>query len=184
MFPGERNAVATCSSVAVIGDRVVAQRPPTRRSTRNTWSITDEENPLQWKLKSPADVERLKKALNFGKVVRIAIYVAHSYRKMKDVMHHAGLKNILEKLIIVNGSTCLNLKDPALGDGVSVGVETLQYLAFATEKHGDNDLVFARLAFLHLKSELFQTWAESCHDGVAMLARHRTRIDGICHLLK
>ena len=60
----------------------------------SAWSITDEQNTLKGKLKSPADVERFKKTFNFGKIVRIAIYVADGYRKMKNIMHHASLKNV------------------------------------------------------------------------------------------
>ena len=110
-------------------------------------SITDEQNTLQRKLKSPADIQRLKKTLNFGKIVRVTIYVADSYRKMKNIMHHASLKNIFQKLVIVNGATCLDFKNPSLACRMCVSVEALQYLAFATKKHGNNYLVFAGLSF-------------------------------------
>jgi hypothetical protein len=59
-------------------------------------------------LKSATYIERFKKAFNLGKVIRAAINVTHSYRKMKNVMHHARLKNILEKLIVVNGTARLD----------------------------------------------------------------------------
>jgi hypothetical protein len=88
-------------------------------------SITDEENTLKGKLKSPADVERLKKTFNFGKIVRITICVADSYRKVENIMHHASLKNIFEKLIIINGPTRLDLKNPPLTGGMGVSIETL-----------------------------------------------------------
>ncbi len=42
---------------------------------------------------------------------------ADSYRKMKNIMHHARLKNILEKLIVVNGAPRLDLKNPSLTGG-------------------------------------------------------------------
>ena len=61
----------------------------------SAWSIANEQNAFERKLKSSADVERLKETLNFGKVVRITIFIAHSNRKMKNVMHHARLKDIL-----------------------------------------------------------------------------------------
>jgi hypothetical protein len=121
----------------------------------SVWSITNEQNALQRKLKSPADVECLKETLNFGKIVRITIVVAHSYRKMKNVMHHARLKNILEKLIVVNGATRLDLKNPPFSCGVGVSIETFQYLAFAPKKHWNNYFVFAGLPFLDPESELF-----------------------------
>src|ERR1035437_5683204 len=146
---------------------------------RSAWSITNEQDALQRKLKSPADIKRLKKTLDLGKIVRIAICVANSYRKMTNVMHHARLKNILEELIVVNGSTRFDFKNPALTGGVSVRVETLQYLAFAPKKHGDDYLVFDGLPFLDPKSELFQAWAELGHSGVAMLAHRCSRIDGV-----
>ena len=151
---------------------------------RSTWSITNEQNALQRKLKSPADIQRLKKTLDLGKIVRTAICVADSYRKMKNVMHHARLKNILEKLIVVNSPTCLDFKNPSLAGGMGVGVETLQYLAFAPKKHWDNYLVLRGFPFLDLKSEFFQAWAESSHSGVAMLAYRCTRIDGISHFFE
>ena len=88
-------------------------------------SVTNEQNTLKRKLKSPADVERLKKTFNFSKIVRIAIYVADGYRKMKNIMHHAGLKNVFQKLIIINGPTGLDLKNPPLTGGVGVSIETL-----------------------------------------------------------
>src|ERR1017187_6946423 len=128
---------------------------------RSTWSITNEQNALQRKLKSPADIQRLKKTLDLGKIVRVAICVADRYRKMKNVMHHARLKNILEKLVVVNGPTCLDFKNPSLTGGMGVSVETFQYLAFAPKKHGDNYLVFEGLPFLDPKSQLFQSWAQS-----------------------
>jgi hypothetical protein len=98
---------------------------PTRSSTRSRWSITNEQNALQWKLKSPADVERLKKTFDFSKIVGITIGVPNSDRKMKNVVHHARLEDIFEKLIVVDGSTCLDLKDPPLTGSMSVSVETL-----------------------------------------------------------
>ena len=94
-------------------------------SVRSTASITNEKDGLQRRLKPPANVERLKKTLNFGEIVRITIRVAHCYRKMKNIVHHARLKNILEKLIVVNGSACLDFKNPPFASRMGVSVETL-----------------------------------------------------------
>lgn len=103
---------------------------------------------------------------------------------MKNVMHHARLKNILEKLIVDNGPACLDFKNPSFAGGMGVGVETLQYLALAPKKHGDDDLVFGGLPFLDPKSDLFQAWAEPSHNGVAMLFHRRIRIDGAGHFFE
>jgi hypothetical protein len=103
---------------------------------------------------------------------------------MKNVMHHASLKNILEKLIVVNGTTCLDFKNPSLAGGMGVGVEALQYLAFAAKKHGNNYLFFAGLPFLDPKSKLFQAWSEQSHDGVAMLVHRGSRIYGNAHFFE
>ena len=78
---------------------------------------------------------------------------------MKNIMHHARLKNILEKLIVVNGPPRLDFKNPSLTDLMGVSIEAFQYLAFAPEKYRDNYLVFDGLPSLDAKSELFQTWA-------------------------
>ena len=88
-------------------------------------SITDEQNTLERKLKSPADVQRLEETFNFGKIIRIAIYVADRYRQMKNIMHHAGLKNVFQKLIIINGPAGLNFKNPPLTGRVCISIETL-----------------------------------------------------------
>ena len=140
-------------------------------------SIANEQNAFERKLKPSADIQRLKKTLDFGKIVRVSICVTDSYREMKHVMHHARLKNIFEKLIVVNGPASLDFKHPSLTGGMRVSVEALQYLAFAPKKHGNNYLVFAGLSFLDPKSELFQAWAKSSHNGVAMLVHRRMRID-------
>jgi hypothetical protein len=103
---------------------------------------------------------------------------------MKHVMHHASLKNILEKLIVIDGPACLDFKHPSLAGGMCVSVEALQYLAFAPKKHGDNYLVFAGLPFLDPKSELFQARAKSSHDGVAMLIHRCTRINTLGQLFE
>ena len=147
-------------------------------------SITNEQNALERKLKPPADIQGLKKALDFGKIVRISICVADGYRKMKNVMHHARLKNVLEKLIVVNGPTCLDLKYPSLTGGMRISVETLQYPAFAPKEHGDNYLVFNGLTFLYLKSKFFQARAESSHNGVAMLVHRCMRINALSQLFE
>jgi hypothetical protein len=123
-------------------------------SVRSTGSITNEKDALQRKLKPPANVERFKKTLNFGEIVRIMIRVAHCYRKMKNIVHHARLKNILEKLIVVNGSACLDFKNPPFASRMGVSVETLQYLALPPKKHGHDYLVLERLPLLDPKSEL------------------------------
>jgi hypothetical protein len=86
--------------------------------------VTNEQNPLKGKLKPPADIERFKKTLNLGKVVRFAIGVADSYRKMKNIVHHARLKNVFQKLIVINSPTGLDLKDPPRTEGMRVSVET------------------------------------------------------------
>ncbi len=39
-------------------------------------------------------------------------------------MHHAGLENIFEKLIIINGPTRLDLEYPSLTGSMGVSVET------------------------------------------------------------
>src|ERR1700733_12685891 len=103
---------------------------------------------------------------------------------MQNVMHHAGLKNILEKLIIVDGAASFDLKNPALANSMCVSVKALQYLAFASKEHRNNYLVFAGLPFLDAESDFFQPWAEPRHNGVAMLDCHFARIDGVGHLFK
>src|SRR5689334_2755930 len=70
---------------------------------------------------------------------------------MKNVMHHARLKDIFEELIVVNGPPCFDLKNPSLTDGMSVSIEALQYLAFTPQKHWNNYLVFLRIPLLYAK---------------------------------
>ena len=135
-------------------------------------------------MKPPADVERLKETLNFAKVVGITIVVAHSYRQMEDVMHHACLKNILEELIVVDSATRFNLKNPPFTGCMSVRVETFQDLAFASKKYRNHYFVFAGLPFLNPESEFFKAWTQSCHNGVAMLDRRFARIDGTRNLFE
>lgn len=148
------------------------------------WLITNEQNAFQRKLKPSAYIQGLKKTLDFGKIVRIAICVADGYREMKNVIHHARLKNILKKLIVSHGPTRLDLKNPSLAGGMGVGVETLHYLALAPEKHGDNYLVLDGLPFLDPKSDLFQSRAKPSHYSVAMLIHRCARIDGTGHLFE
>ncbi len=88
-------------------------------------SITNEQNALQRKLKSSANIERLKKLLNLGEIVRTAIRIANRYSEMKNIMHHARLENILKKLIVVYGPARLHLKHPPLARSMSVGIEAL-----------------------------------------------------------
>ncbi len=94
------------------------------RNIRQRTSITNKQNTLERKLKSSADVERLKKALNFAKIVRVTINIADGYCEMKNVVHHAGLKNIFQELIIVDCPACLDFKNPPLTRGMGVSVET------------------------------------------------------------
>jgi hypothetical protein len=98
---------------------------------------------------------------------------------MKNVVHHARLKNILEKLIVVDGSASFDFEHPPLDGGVGVGVETLQNFAFAPKQHGDDYFVVGGLSFLDTKSDRFQAWAQPGHDDIAMLASRRTRIDAV-----
>jgi hypothetical protein len=135
-------------------------------------------------LKSPANIERFKKTFDFGEVVRAAICVADSDPEMENVVHHARLKNILEKLIVVNGPARLDLKYPSLTGCMGVSVEAFQYFTLAPKKDGDNDLVFAGLPLLDSKSQPFQTWAESGHNGVAMLIHRCTRIDSVADIFE
>ncbi len=99
-------------------------------------------------------------------------------------MHHARLKNILEKLIVVNGPTGLDFKHPSFTGSMGVSVEALQNLAFAPKKHGNNYLVFGGFPFLHPKPKLFKAWAESSHYGVTVLVQRCTRVDGIGDLFE
>ncbi len=92
---------ATTSPASVSANSAVALRSRMTycprdelKGMRNSSSITNEQNALQRKLKPPADIERLKKTFDFGEIVRIAVGVANSDRKMKDVMHHACLKDV------------------------------------------------------------------------------------------
>src|SRR5437016_5839905 len=99
-------------------------------------------------------------------------------------MHHARLKNVLEKLIVVHSPTRLDFKHPTLNGGVSISVETLQYLTFAPKQDGDNDLVLDGLPFLDPKSQLLQAWAEPSHNGVTMLIHRCARIDSVSHFFE
>jgi hypothetical protein len=163
----------------LIGEQDGARATNTVFAVPGRSSIANEQNAFQRELKSPADIKRLKKVLNLGKIVRLAICVAYGDREVQNVMHHARLKDVLEKLVVIDGPTCLYLKNPSLTGGVSVSVETLQYLAFAPKKYGNNYLAFARLPSLDSECKLFQAWAESCHDGVAMLTCLCARVDRI-----
>ena len=71
---------------------------------------------------------------NLGKIVRTPIDVAHGYREMKDVVHHASLEDVLEKLIVVDCPACLDLKNPASFPRVGVCIEALQYLLSYTHE--------------------------------------------------
>ena len=135
-------------------------------------------------MKPPANIQRLKKTLNLGKIIRIAICVTDSYGKVKNIVHHACLENILKKLIVVNGPTCLDLKNPSSTGSMGVSVKTLQYLTFAPKKDGDDYFVFDGLPFLDPKSKFFKTWTESSHNNVAMLAHRCARIDSVGHFFK
>ena len=146
--------------------------------------VTNEQDTLQWELKSPANVKCFKKTFDFGKIVGIAIRVANSYRKVKNVVHHARLKNVFKKLIVIHRSTRLDLENPSFRRGVSIGVEALKYLAFAAKKHRNYNFVFAGLPFLHPESELFQAWPKPRHNGVAILVHPLSRIDGVSHFLE
>lgn len=73
-------------------------------------------------------------------------------------MHHARLKNVFEKLIVVDGPPCLDFQYPAKAGCMRVGVEALQYLVFSSEKHLDNDLVFGGFPSFDSKSEVLQSW--------------------------
>jgi hypothetical protein len=67
-------------------------------------------------------------------------------------MHHAGLKDVFEKLIVVDSPTGLDFKNPSLLDRMGVSVEAFQYLTFAPKKDRNNYLVFTGLPFLDPKS--------------------------------
>ena len=92
-------------------------------------------------MKSPADVQRLKKILDLCKIIRTAIGVADGYCEVKNVVHHTRLKDVFEKLIIVNRPTRLYFKNPPFIGGMGISVETFQYLAFPPEKHRYNYLI-------------------------------------------
>jgi hypothetical protein len=141
--------------------------------------IPDQQNTLQGKLEASTDIEGLKKVLDCGKVIRSAICVAHGDRKIKNPMHHACLKNILEELIVGNGPPCFDLKYPFLPCGVGVGIEALLFLAFASKEHRDFNFVIGRLPFLDMKADRFQSRPKSLHNRIAGLVGRSIRIDGI-----
>jgi hypothetical protein len=103
---------------------------------------------------------------------------------MNNIMHHACLKDILEKLIVVNGPTRLDFKYPALTWRMGVGVEAFQYFALAAKKDGNNNLVLNGLPLLNPESKLFQSWAKPSHHRVAMLTHRCARIDSVAHFFE
>jgi hypothetical protein len=98
---------------------------------------------------------------------------------MKDIVHHARLKNIFEELIVINRPACFDFKNPSLTGRMGVGVETLQYLAFSPEKNGNNYLSLRGFSLLNSKSDFFKAWTKSRHHGVTGLIRLCVRVDGI-----
>jgi hypothetical protein len=72
----------------------------------------------------------------------------------------ACLKDILEKLIVVNGTARFNFKYPPRSHGMSVSIETLQYFALSPKEHGDDNFALGGLSTLNPKSYPLQAWAE------------------------
>lgn len=84
-------------------------------------------------------------------------------------MHHAGLKDVLEELVVVNGPPSFDFDHPTAACGISVRIEALKYFALPPEEDGNNDFFLGRFSFLDSKPELLQTGPELRHDYVAML---------------
>ena len=72
-----------------------------------------------------------------------------------NVMHHACLKNIFEKLIVGNGAASLDFKYPTHAGRMSIGIEAFQYFPLSSKEYGNNYLVFVRLSLLYLKPKTF-----------------------------
>jgi hypothetical protein len=87
--------------------------------------VAEYKDTTERKCEAPTRVESVKEPVDSLKVVLSLVTLPYSYHKVIDVVHHAGLKEMLQKVVVDNSPSGFNL-DYCVGLRVySIGVEVL-----------------------------------------------------------
>jgi len=115
-----------------------------------------------------ACVQGFKETFDSGEVWQRAVMIADRNGQIIDVLHHAGLKQVLEKLIIDHSTACFYFYNKTSRGMVGVGVERLFDYSISAEQDRNKNFLSVFPAQLDLKSELQQWLPENGKNGVAV----------------
>jgi len=94
--------------------------------------------------------------------------IADSDGQIIDVLHHTGLKQVLEELIIDHRTACFYFYNETSRGMVGVGVERLFDYSVTSEQDWNMNFLSVLLTQLDLKSELQQWLPENGKNAVAV----------------
>lgn len=132
-------------------------------------SVADDQHTSQRELKPLAGVERVKQCHNLLEVSCSLVHVSHRNDGVIDVLHHAGLEEILQHGVVDDCATCLNLQHRSVKRAVGIGGERLFNLAVASEQDWNVKLVSAGLTDLHSLPKLHQLSRQYSQHRVAWM---------------
>ncbi len=132
------------------------------------FSIANYQYAFQWKCEAVTGVQRLEKLANCLEILIASIVFPNCYSEILHIMHHAGLKEVLQKLVVGHAPTCFNLQYKPVGLMVGVGVEGFLSRTVSPEKDGNANLFIFVLACFDFKVFFFEMFSDRFKNLIAV----------------
>lgn len=131
-------------------------------------SVSNQDNPFQWKLKTAVDIQCLKEIEDGIKVGMPSVVVANCYYQIVHTVHHTRLENILQKLIVGIGAPRFNFNyNPAI-IADSIGVKEFVNTIVQAEQYRHLDFIFGRLTIFNLETDFFQLGGNNAQNLITL----------------
>jgi len=132
-------------------------------------SITDDQDAFERQLHPSARIKRIHEIEHILEVLAIPVTAPYGDDGVVDIVHDAGLEEVLQELMVRVSPPSLDLDDCLAHLIVRVGAERLVDRAVPAEKDRDIDLLAVRLSLLDPDVQRFQVPAQYLQDLVAAL---------------
>lgn len=115
--------------------------------------VANQNNAFQWQYKTAGNIHGFKECVDTLKIIFPSVVAPHRYNEIFNLVHHARLENIFEKLIIIDRSACFDFNDYSTVIAHGICIEIFILAVSASKENWDLNLFFLLFPRLHLKSE-------------------------------
>ena len=121
-------------------------------------SIAYYQRALKGKLQSVAGIQRFEESDHFLEVIAGSMEISEYYSEIQDIVHYAGLKEVLEKLVVRHSPSGLHLDNEMFVPVLGMSLEGLLGNPLHTEQDRNRNLLAFFLPPLDFEANLRQSF--------------------------